>query len=119
MERKRNIRLITKILAVGLVIAVLSYLFHPEVGQLSVMHNGQPIADPLLRFAAFPTFLVIMGLAAILTFMLFLGIGVFIFMGTLFVALMVSAVIAPYFWPVLLIIFLIIGLMSFSHEDKG
>lgn len=119
MERKRNTKLITKILTVGLVIAVLSYLFHPEAGQLSVMHNGQPIAGPLVHFAAIPTFLMIMGLAAFLTLMLFLGIGVFIFMGCLFVTLMACTLIAPYFWPVLVIIVLIIALMSFGHEDKG
>ncbi|WP_411728248.1 hypothetical protein [Methyloglobulus sp.] len=116
MEYKRNIKLITKVLTVGAVIAVLSYLFHPEVGQLSVMFNGQPIADPLVRFAAIPTFLVVMGLAVVLTILLFMGIGVFMFFGALFFALMVCFVMAPYFWPVLVIIFLIIALMSLGHE---
>jgi hypothetical protein len=116
MKNKGNIKLITKVFIIGAVIAVLSYLFHPEVGQLSVMVNGQPIADPLVRFAAIPTFLVIMGLAIALTLLLFLGIGVFMFVGALFFALMVCFVMAPYFWPVLLIIFLIIALMSFGHE---
>ncbi|MGJ0486262.1 MAG: hypothetical protein ACR65R_17260, partial [Methylomicrobium sp.] len=80
----RNMRLITKVLIIGALIAVLSYLFHPDVGQLSVMINGQPVAEPLVRIAAIPTFLMIMGLAAILTIMLFLGIGVFMFLGALF-----------------------------------
>jgi hypothetical protein len=119
MQNKRNLRLLSKILAVGFIIAVLSYLFHPDAGHLSIIHNGQPIADSLVRFAAIPTFLVILGLAAILTFMLFLGIGVFMFMVALFVVLMLSVVIAPYFWPVLVIIVLIIALMSISHVDKG
>lgn len=116
MEAQRNTKLITKVLIVGAVIAVLSYLFHPEVGQLSVIINGQPIPDSLVSFAAIPTFLVILGLTIILTVLLFLGIGVFMFLGTLFVALAVCFVMAPYFWPVLVIIFLIIALMSFSHE---
>ncbi len=115
MERKRN-RTIIKTLALGLVIAVLSYLFHPEVGQLSVMYNGRAVAEPLVRFAAIPTFLVIMGLAGLLTFVLFLGVGVFIFMGTLFMALMLSFVIAPYFWPVLAIIVLIVSLMFIDRS---
>jgi hypothetical protein len=116
MENKRNTKLITKVLIVGAVIAVLSYLFHPEVGQLSVMVNGEPIADPLVRLAAIPTFLVIMGLAVTLTILLFMGIGVFMFFGALFFALMICFVLAPYFWPVLVIVFLIIALMSYGHE---
>jgi hypothetical protein len=119
MEYKRNKKLITKVLTVGAVIAVLSYLFHPEVGQLSVMVNGQPIPDPLVRFAAIPTFLVVMGFTLTLTILLFMGIGVFVFLSAIFVALVVCFVMASYFWPVLAIIFLIIALTSFSHEDKA
>ncbi|WP_374087124.1 hypothetical protein [Methylomicrobium lacus] len=80
------------------------------------MINGQPVAEPLVRIAAIPTFLMIMGLAAILTIMLFLGIGVFMFLGALFIALMVCIMLAPYFWPVLVMIFLLIAVMSISHE---
>lgn len=116
METKRNTKLITKVFIIGGIIALLSYLFHPEVGQLSVMVNGEPIADPLVRLAAIPTFLAIMGLAVVLTILLFMGIGVFMFFGTLFFALMICFALAPYFWPVLVIVFLIIALMSFGHE---
>lgn len=115
MTQTNNIGLITKILIVGAVIAALSYLFHPDVGQLSVTINGHPIAEPLVRIAAIPTFLVIMGLAVILTIMLFLGIGVFMFLGALIVAIAVCIVLAPYFWPVLLIIFLLIAVMSINN----
>jgi hypothetical protein len=118
MEHKRNSKLITKVLAIGIIIAILSYLFHPEVGQLSVMINGEPIAEPLVRFAAVPTFLVIMGLAVVLTILLFMGIGVFIFFGALFFTLMICFVLAPYFWPVLVIVFLVIALMSYGHEKS-
>lgn len=117
METKRNTKLIIKVLAVGMVIAILGYLFHPEVGQLSMMLNGQPITDTLVRLAAIPTFLAIMGLTGILAVLLFLGVGVFMFLVFLFVALTIFIVIAPYFSPVLVIIFLIIVLMSFSHDE--
>ncbi|WP_024296663.1 hypothetical protein [Methylomicrobium lacus] len=116
MTNKYNIMLITKALIIGAVIAVLSYLFHPDVGQLSVMINGQPVAEPLVRIAAIPTFLAIIGLAAILTIMLFLGIGAFMFLGALFMALIVCIILAPYFWPVLVMIFLLIAVMSISHD---
>lgn len=118
MKTKHNTNLIIKVLAVGIVIALLSYLFHPEAGQLSVMYNGQPIADTLGRFAAIPTFLAIMGLTVFLTLLLFLGVGLFMFLGALFIVFTLSFVIAPYFSPVLAIIVLVIALMSFSKGDK-
>jgi hypothetical protein len=110
--------IIIKVLLIGIIIAVLSYLFHPEVGQLSVMVDGQPIADPIVRFAAVPTFLMIIGCTVILTILLFLGIGVFVFLGTIALALLFCMVIAHYFWPVLAIIALIIILTSFNHTPK-
>ncbi|OYV20170.1 MAG: hypothetical protein CG441_481 [Methylococcaceae bacterium NSM2-1] len=112
MEPQRNNKLMTKVLIVGLVIAILSYLFHPDVGQFSIMMNGEPVADPLVRFAAIPTFLVIMLITGVLMVLLFLGVGVFIFMAATFIALLGIAVAVPFFWPILLIIFLIIALMS-------
>jgi len=112
MEYQRNKKLMIKVLIVGLVIAILSYLFHPDVGQFSIMINGEPVADPLVRFAAIPAFLVIMLITGVLMGMLFLGVGVFIFMGATFIALLGIAVVVPFFWPILLIIFVIIVLMS-------
>ena len=117
MTMEKNSKLITKVILIGLVIGALSYLFHPEVGQLSVTVNGDPISDPFVRFAAFPTFLLILGLAAFLTILLFLGIGFFMFIGALFFSLAVCFFIAPYFWPILVIVFLIIALMSY-RQDK-
>jgi hypothetical protein len=119
MAYKRNTKLITKVFTVGMVIAALSYLFHPEIGQISVILNGQPITDSLVRFAAVPTFLVMLGLTVFITIMLFVGIGMFMFLGVLFAALTACFLIAPYLWPILAIIFLVIAVMSFSHEDKS
>ena len=119
MEQQRNNKLMIKVLIVGLVIAILSYLFHPDVGQFSIMINGEPVADPFVRFAAIPAFLVIMLITGVLMLLLFLGVGVFIFMAATFIALLGIAVVVPFFWPILLIIFLIIALMmSFSHNQK-
>lgn len=112
MEYQRNKKLMIKVLIVGLVIAILSYLFHPDVGQFSIMINGEPVADPLVRFAAIPAFLVIMLITGVLMGLLFLGVGVFIFMAATFIALLGIAVVVPFFWPILLIIFVIIVLMS-------
>jgi hypothetical protein len=114
MEPQRNKELMTKVLIMGLIIAVLSYLFHPDVGQFSIMMNGEPVADPLVRFAAIPAFIVIVLITGVLMVLLFLGVGVFIFMAAAFIALLVIAVAVPFFWPILLIIFLIIVLTSFK-----
>ena len=116
MEHQRNNKLITKVLIVGLVIAILSYLFHPDVGQFTIMMNGEPVADPLVRFAAIPTFLVIMLFTGVLMVLLFFGAGVFIFMAAMFIVFVGLAVAVPFFWPILLIIFLIIVLTSISHN---
>lgn len=116
-QGKKN-KLMAKVLIVGLVIAVLSYLFHPDVGQFSIKMNGGPVADPLVRFAAIPAFFVIMLITGVLIGLLFLGVGVFLFMVAAFIALLVIAIAVPFFWPILLIIFLIITLMSFGHNHK-
>ena len=119
MENQRKNKLMTKVFIVGLVVAILSYLFHPDVGQFSITMNGEPVADPLVRFAAIPSFLVIMLITVVLMVLLFVGVGVFIFMAALFIAFSGLAVAEPFFWPILLIIFLIIVLMSFSHNPKS
>ena len=118
MEHQRKNKLMTKVLMVGLVIAILSYLFHPDVGQFSIMMNGQPVAEPLVRFAAIPTFLVIMFITVVLMVLLFVGVGVFLFMAAIFLAFAGIAVVEPFFWPILLIIFLIIALTSFGRDEK-
>jgi hypothetical protein len=116
MENKMD-KLVIKVFVVGVVIAILSYLFHPEVGQFSLMLNGSPVAEPLVRFAAIPTFLVIMLVTGILMVLLFFGVGVFIFLIALFMAVLGIGFLVPFFWPILLIIFLIIMLTSFNHND--
>ena len=119
MEHQGNKKLMITVLIVGLAIAILSYLFHPAVGQFSIMMNGEPVADPLVRFAAIPAVLVIMLFTGLLMALLFLGVGAFIFMAATFIALLGVAIAVPFFWPILLIIVLIITLMTFSHSHKG
>jgi hypothetical protein len=118
MAANRNNKLIFKVLIIGAVIAVLSYLFHPEVGQISLIINGQPVAEPMVRFAAIPTFLIIIGMTCVLMVLLFFGFGMLLFLGALIFTLSLCFVMAPYFWPVLAVIFFIIATMSFSHDQK-
>jgi len=112
MKTQGKYSLITKVLIVGLLVAIGSYLFHPDVGQFSVMWNGEPIATPWLRFAAVPTVLVIMLITGLLMVLLFLGVGVFLFMGAVFLALIGIFIIVPFFWPVLLMMFLLMAVLS-------
>lgn len=114
----QNKKLIVKVLMAGVIIAILSYLFHPGVGQLSVMLNGEPVAEPLVRFAAVPTFLLVMIITGVLMVLLFLGVGVFIFLFAMFLALVGIFIMAPYFWPVLLIILLMITLMTVGNGNS-
>ncbi|UOA09968.1 MULTISPECIES: hypothetical protein [Methylobacter] len=118
MEHQGKTKLMTKVFIVGLIIAIFSYLFHPDVGQFSLMVNGAPVASPLLHFAAIPSALVIMLITGVLIVLLFLGVGMFLFMTAAFIGLLGIAIVVPFFWPILLIIFLIIALTSFNPKAK-
>ncbi|MGZ4953894.1 MAG: hypothetical protein ACXV8Q_02185 [Methylobacter sp.] len=119
MQQKYNKNLIVKVLIVGALIAILSYLFHPGVGQFSVMLNGEPVSGQLVRFAAVPTFLLIMIITGVLMVLLFLGVGIFMFFFAMFFALIGIFIMAPYFWPVLAIILLMIALMAVGNGNKN
>ena len=118
MNNSHNHHLVSKVLIAGVFIAVLVYLFHPGVGQLSLIINGEPVAEPLARFAAIPTMLLALAISVFLGLLLFFGVGLFIFFGALFFAFFGIILIAPYFWPMLLIIFLVIALMSIDSGNK-
>ncbi|MDO9170019.1 MAG: hypothetical protein Q7U18_13165 [Methylobacter sp.] len=118
MQQKHSKNLIVKVLIIGIIIAVLSYVFYPGVGQFSVMINGEPVADPLVRFAAVPTFLLIMMVTGVLMVLLFLGVGVLMFLGVIFAALIGIFIMAPYFWPVLVIVLLMVILMTLGNGNK-
>jgi hypothetical protein len=105
-----------KIIFIGVLIAILIYLFHPGVGQMSLIINGEPVAEPLVPFAALTTVLLVLGITAVLGLLMFFGVGLFIFIGALFFALFGIVLMAPYFWPVLAIIFVVIGLMSIGRR---
>jgi hypothetical protein len=107
--------LILKVLILGGIIAVLSYLFHPSVGQLTLTINGQPVSEPLIRFAALPTFLAVMAIVSLLSIMIFLGVGLLLSILAVVFAFIACAFIAPYLWPLLAIIFLVILLTSYNH----
>lgn len=112
MATHNNAHLLLKILLLGSVLAALVYLFHPDVGQFNLLINGRPVAEPLFRLAAIPALLLVMLFIGILSVLAMLGVGMLMFMGVLGFALLGILLIAPYFWPVLLLFLVLILILS-------
>ena len=53
MENQRKNKLMTKVFVIGLVVAILSYLFHPDVGQFSITMNGRACCRPVGSFCCY------------------------------------------------------------------
>jgi hypothetical protein len=118
MNRKKNTHLIIKLLAIGALIAVLSYILHPGLGQFSLTINGEPVADPLARLAAIPTLLLMLFFTVLLVLLVLVGTGMMLFLGMLLFVVAGVFIMAPYLWPVLVIIFLVIALMSLGRDKQ-
>lgn len=118
MKRNRNNHLIIKLVTIGVLIAALSYFLHPGLGQFSLTINGEPVAEPLARLAAIPTLLVALFFTVLLVVLVFLGAGMMIFLSVLLFMVMGVFIIAPYLWPVLTIIFLVVLLMSLGRDNR-
>lgn len=116
MKQERH-SLISTVFIMGVVIAILSYLFHPDVGVFRLFVNGEPVDDAVVRFAAIPSALVVMLISGILAVLLFFGVGLVMFFIALFFAMLGVFLIAPFFWPVLVIIFLMFALMSVGSKQ--
>ncbi|MGZ8187012.1 MAG: hypothetical protein ACXWTL_11240, partial [Methylobacter sp.] len=69
-------------------------------------------------FAAIPTLVAIIFITGILTLLLFFGVGILMFLAALIFAMLGIGLVAPYFWPILLIIFLITALMVLINSNK-
>ncbi len=116
MAANNNAQLLLKILLLGGVLAALVYLFHPDVGQFNLLINGQPVAEPLFRLAAIPALLLVMLFIGILSVLAMLGVGMLMFMGVFGFALLGILIVAPYFWPVLLLFLVLILILSPSSR---
>lgn len=110
--------IISKILILGALVALLVYLFHPSVGQLNLTFNGEPVTEPVARLAALPTVLLVLIFTVVLSGLLFLGLGLILFPVALVLAFVGIVVVAPYVWPVLALILLIVVLMSLGHRQE-
>lgn len=112
MAVNSNSHLVVKILLLGGVLAALVYLFHPDVGQFNLTINGQPVAEPWFRLAAVPALLLVLLLMGTLSVLAMLGVGMLMFVSALGFALLGVLLVAPYFWPVLLLFLLLILILS-------
>ncbi|WP_019867956.1 hypothetical protein [Methylovulum miyakonense] len=115
MKQERH-SLIATVFFIGVIIALLSYLFHPDVGVFKLVVNGQPVDNAIVQFAAIPSVLAVMLISGVLAALLFFGVGLVIFFAALFVALFAVFLFAPFFWPVLVIILLMAALMPFNSR---
>ncbi|WP_305909388.1 hypothetical protein Q9L42_005715 [Methylomarinum sp. Ch1-1] len=119
MMNHPNSHLIAKVLFLGILIAALVYLFHPGVGQLSLIINGEPVPEPWAGLAAIPVMLLVLIFSAVLMLLVCFGVGVFFFFLALLFAFGGLMLVAPYFSPILFIIMLVVALMSIGNGDKG
>jgi hypothetical protein len=117
MDRKKS-GLILKIVLLGLLLALLAYVFHPDGGHVSLTINGEPVTDPLARIAAVPAFLAILLLTGLLAGLVILGAGTFLLIGLVLLGTVGIALAVPTFWPVLAIVILAVGLASLGDTGK-
>jgi hypothetical protein len=113
-----NSHLIPKIVCLGVFIAILVYLFHPAVGQLNLIINGEPETGTLAPLAALTTALLVLAITAVLGILIFFGVGLFLLSGAALIGGIGIILVAPYFWPMLFIIFLVIGVMTIGGHGK-
>ncbi len=90
----------------------------PGSGYLNVTINGEPVADPVARIAAVPIFLAILLVTGILASLVVLGVGTLLLIGIVLLGTAGIAVAAPYFWPVLVIVILVVSLTSLGGKEK-
>ena len=109
--------LILKIVLLGLLLALLAYVFHPDGGHVSLTINGEPVTDPLARIAAVPAFLAVL-LLGLLAGLVILGTGTFLLIGFVLLGAAGIALAVPTFWPVLVIVILAVGLASVGGGEK-
>jgi len=117
MDEKKS-GLILKIVLLGLLLALLAYVFHPDGGHVSLTINGEPVTDPLARIAAVPAFLAILLLTGLLAGLVILGMSTFLLIGLVLLGAAGIALAVPTFWPVLVIVVLAVSLASLGGREK-
>lgn len=119
MADKNTSGLLVKIALLGALLAFLAYLFHPATGHFSMTINGEPVADPLARSAVLPAFIGVLVFTVFLGMLVMLGVGTLILILFLVFGIAGIGLMAPYLWPLLVIILLVYLLASLGRgKDK-
>jgi hypothetical protein len=116
MKARRKTALIATILLIGGLLIGLAYLFHPDSGPFAVLINGRPVAEPLARIAVLPTLIVLLSIMAFLMLLVFFGVGLLLFAGALLLAVIGIGVVAPFLWPLLVIVLAAVILASLGAK---
>ncbi len=107
-----------KVLLVGLIIAALVYLFHPDTGQFSLIVNGEPVTNSFIKLAALPSLLMVLFFTIIITLAAFFGVALYIFLFLLLFVFLSIFIMAPYAWPVLIVVFITIIAVSLGNNKN-
>ena len=98
---RSRLRLVLKVLLVGLVIAGLGYLLHPGSGYFDLTINGHHLEGPFGAVAAVPMVLGILLLCGLLTLLIAFGVGVVMLWMIAALGVLAVVVAAPFLLPVL------------------
>jgi len=118
IKHNGNAALVIKILIAGLLVVGLIYFIYPVDGQFTMMINGEPVVDPIAQFATLPVFLAVIVFTGVFFVLAFLGAGLFVFLAAFLFILFGVFMIAPYVWPLLLVIFIIVSMMLLNEKTS-
>ncbi|OAI12500.1 hypothetical protein A1507_03215 [Methylomonas koyamae] len=118
MPQPHKRHLLTKIILLGGLFAGLVYFFHPEVGGVSLLIDGQPVAEPLFRLAAIPLLLAVVAVVGVLVLIALFGAGMLMFFAVLACSVLGVFLLAPYSWPILLLFGLMLLAMSWRSGGE-
>lgn len=100
---EKNNRLLLKIGLVGILTAILIYLFHPFSNLFSITYNGEHIEGPFTGLTAFALIGLTFIFTLILMLMIMLGSGIFLFLLLSVFGLIALCTAAPVLLPLALI----------------
>lgn len=103
----RRLRIVIKVLLVGLLLAALGFLLHPGSGYFDLTINGHHFEGPFGAVAAAPVVLGILVLCALIAVLIAFGVG-FLFLWLFGLAAAAALVLAaPFMLPVLALLVIV------------
>lgn len=105
-------KLILRILLIGGLFALLSFLFHPHTGNLHITLNGDELTSPISQTAAIPLFMGIFCFALLLAVIAFLGAGTLVLIIFIFFGFVGLSVMAPFLLPFMFVALLVYVALS-------